>query len=81
MIHYKHYHDINEGYKVSIADVAYINKGDEELVKELNSANIYFSLAGYSGWNTSSNTLGTALTHLIINIHNGYTKSLRNKLE
>jgi len=68
------------GKKVSIADVAKINRGDSELVKLLCDEGIFFKLAGYAGWNTSSNTLGTSLAHLIINIHNGYTKSLRKHL-
>lgn len=71
---------INAGYKVSIADVSLINRGDIELVKELANEDIYFKLAGYSGWNTSSNTLGTALTHLVININYGFTSSLETHL-
>lgn len=71
---------VQKGYKVSIADVAKINRGDVELVKELNNQGVILNLAGYSGWNTSSNTLGTALSHLIINIHYGYTKALRRHL-
>ena len=71
---------LDNGYKVSIADVAKINRGDVELVQELDKSGIILDLAGYSGWNTSSNTLGTALSHLIINIHYGYTKALRRHL-
>ena len=71
---------VKSGYRVSIADVAKINRGDVELVKELDARNLILNLAGYSGWNTSSNTLGTALSHLIINIHYGYTKALRRHL-
>ena len=71
---------VTKGYRVSIADVAKINRGDVELVKELDFRRLILKLAGYSGWNTSSNTLGTALAHLIINIHYGYTKALRKHL-
>ena len=71
---------IETGNKVSIADVSIINRGELELVKELGNEGIYFDLAGYSGWNTSSNTLGTALTHLIINIHYGFTPALQTHL-
>ena len=71
---------INQGYKVSIADVSICNMGDIELVVEIAKENIYFDLAGYSGWNTSSNTLGTAITHLVININYGYTKALEKHL-
>ena len=71
---------INSGHKVSIADVSLINRGDIELVEELSKKDLYFKLAGYSGWNTSSNTLGTALTHLVININYGFTESLETHL-
>lgn len=71
---------IEKGYKVSIADVAMINRGDFELVKELCDNDIFFKLAGYAGWNTSSNTLGTALAHLVINIHYGFTATLEKHL-
>ena len=71
---------IDNGLRVSIADVAMINRGDCELVKELCDNNLFYKLAGYAGWNTSSNTLGTALAHLVINIHYGFTESLEKHL-
>ena len=71
---------IDNGMMVSIADVAKINRGDYELVKELCENNLFFKLAGYAGWNTSSNTLGTALAHLVINIHCGFTHALQKHL-
>lgn len=71
---------IGNGLRVSIADVAMINRGDFELVKELCDNNLFYKLAGYAGWNTSSNTLGTALAHLVINIHYGFTKALEKHL-
>lgn len=67
---------INANKKVSIADVAKINRGDKELVYELCKRDLFFKLSGYAGWNTSSNTLGTALTHLVININYGSSASL-----
>ena len=71
---------IDKGYKVSIADVAMINRGDLELVKELCDNDLIYKLAGYAGWNTSSNTLGTALASLVINVHYGYTKALEKHI-
>ena len=71
---------IDNGYKVSIADVAMINRGDLELVKGICDNNLIYKLAGYAGWNTSSNTLGTALASLVINIHYGYTKALEKHI-
>lgn len=66
--------------KVSIADVAKINRGDQELVSKLTNKNMFFDLSGYAGWNTSSNTLGTALTQLVININYGNSPSLKRHL-
>lgn len=46
-----------------IADVAYANGGDIEFVKMLDKENLLMEVASYAGWNTSSNTLGTAIPH------------------
>lgn len=45
-----------------IADVAFANGSDLELIKLLRQKKLLFKLAGYAGWNTSSNTLGTCIT-------------------
>ena len=71
---------VAKGYRVSIADVALINRADNELIEEMSRQDIFFELAGYSGWNTSSNTLGTALTHLVLNINYGFTTALEKHL-
>lgn len=52
---------IQKNIKVAIADVAYANMGDLELIKLLDKENILFKVLSYAGWNTSSNTLGTTL--------------------
>lgn len=46
---------------VIIADVAYANGGDYHLFKLLKQKGLLFKLSAYAGWNTSSNTIGTAL--------------------
>ena len=71
---------LKQNKNVSIADVAKINRGDSELVRKLCEENIFFDLSGYAGWNTSSNTLGTALAHLIISVNYGKLNSLRKHL-
>ena len=50
---------------VGIADVAYCNQSDRELVKYLSNENMLFNIHAYAGWNTSSNTLGTVISGLI----------------
>lgn len=53
---------LGEGKVVAVGDVAYCNRGDEELIRILNSENLLMRLSSYAGWNTSSNTIGTALS-------------------
>ncbi|PZD74518.1 hypothetical protein C1752_00687 [Acaryochloris thomasi RCC1774] len=51
----------NLGKSVAIADVAFANGGETELVEMLDDAALWDSLLAYAGWNTSCNTLGTVL--------------------
>lgn len=57
---------IARGVSVVISDSYYANGGDLELFKWLKDYDLLFSVAGYAGWNTHSNTLGTALSQGII---------------
>lgn len=50
-----------EGKVVTIADNAYANGGEIEFFRMLNSSGLLLLLDGYAGWNTSANTLGTAI--------------------
>lgn len=54
------------GKTVAIADIAWLNKGDTELVSLLYKENLMLSIHAYAGWNTSSNTTGTALCQAIL---------------
>jgi hypothetical protein len=53
---------IAEGRIVTIADNAYANGGDLQLIQLLNQNQLLNQIAGYAGWNTSANTLGTAIS-------------------
>ena len=53
--------DLKRNIPVTIGDNAYANGGEIELLAMLNRKDILFKLAGYAGWNTSSNTIGTAI--------------------
>lgn len=63
---YGHYALKRLGKPVALADVAYANGGDLQLLKLLRQKGMLFDLAGYAGWNTSSNTLGTVIAQMMI---------------
>lgn len=48
---------------VVFADIAYANGGDPALVELMSNKGLLYKVAGYSGWNTSSNSLGTCIPH------------------
>lgn len=52
---------VAQGKKCVIADVAFINGGETELIYMLDDAGIMDKLYGYAGWNTVCNTMGTAV--------------------
>lgn len=65
--------DVKSGKAVAIADIAYLNGGDIELTKTVSEKIGLLSLAGYSGWNTSSNSLGTVICQSIFYCFYGKT--------
>jgi len=55
---------------IVFADIAYCNGGDPLLLRLLKQKGLLWKLAGYAGWNTSSNTIGTCLPmSMIVNIY------------
>jgi len=65
---------------VAVADIAYANGADKELVHMLEAKNLLMKIASYAGWNTSSNTLGTAIPHGISYWLNGKSDQLNSFL-
>lgn len=55
---------LSEGRAVAVADVAYANGADRDLIDVLTRAVDLSDLAGYAGWNTAGNSLGTAIAQL-----------------
>ena len=53
------------GKNVGIADVLYCNRGDMKLFKKLYEEKMLSTIDAYAGWNTSSNTLGTAIANSV----------------
>lgn len=65
--------DVKGGRLVAVSDQAYLNGGDKELTERLSEKIGVLSLAGYAGWNTSSNTLGTVICQSILRYFYGDT--------
>lgn len=53
---------------VAIADVAFTNGGETELVELLDDASLWDSILAYAGWNTCCNAIGTVLATAIIGL-------------
>lgn len=71
---------IKEGKAVSIGDNAFANGADLELIALLNKRSLLLKVAGYAGWNTSSNTLGTSIAQGVLYLYRGDTVQYRDFL-
>ena len=56
---------LTNGRVTAIADGAYCNGGDAELMELLSEKIRLLDLSAYAGWNTSSNTLGTVICQAV----------------
>ena len=65
--------DILAGRAVAVADVAYCNGADVKMTRLMENAFSFLDLAGYAGWNTSSNALGTVIAQSVIHYFYGNT--------
>ena len=63
-----------QGKIVTIADNAYANGGDLQVLRLLNANNLLMKVDGYAGWNTSANTIGTAIAEAVDAYHYNITK-------
>lgn len=72
------------GVPVGLADLVYLNRADAGLVAEMMERVPLSRLEAYSGWNTASNALGTAIAQVVthrVAHHVGSTMSLERALE
>ncbi|MDB1956159.1 DUF4127 family protein [Clostridium tertium] len=74
---------INLGKKVSIADLAFSNGGDEYLIKRLKEENLLLKVIAYGAWNTAGNAMGTSIAHgnIISNINSNNNLNFKKSLE
>lgn len=56
----------DQGKRVAIADVAFANGGETELIQLLDDVAAWDEVLAYAGWNTNCNTLGTVLATAIL---------------
>lgn len=59
-------HYLKQGKVVAVADSAYANGADLELISMLDEQNLITKLAAYRGWNTNCNTLGSVIGTAVI---------------
>ena len=61
---------IEQNKRVAVADVAFCNGSDDELMRILSKKGVLLKLCSYAGWNTSGNTLGTVISYAIAKLDN-----------
>lgn len=71
---------IDKGKNVILADCAYSNGGDYQLIKLLDKYRVLDKLKAYYGWNTHCNSLGTALSQGIITAFDENKKNIKKTL-
>jgi len=57
---------LDSGKLVAVADVAWPNTADTELTRLMQKERLMLRVHAYAGWNTSSNTTGTALCQAVL---------------
>ncbi len=59
-------HYIEDGHMVALADVAVGNGSDHPFMKLVGRSGLLHDIAAYAAWNTSGNSMGTAVSHAVI---------------
>ncbi len=69
---------LNQGKQVIVADCAYANGGDKELITLLDEERLLDRLLSYKGWNTNCNSLGTTLCQGVLGLQGNKQKIIEN---
>ncbi|NEQ98191.1 MAG: DUF4127 family protein [Cyanothece sp. SIO2G6] len=67
--------------QVAIADIAFANGGETELVELLDETQLWDGILAYAGWNTCGNTLGSVLSMAILGMNGGPMAVRANQLQ
>ncbi|NET38819.1 MAG: DUF4127 family protein [Cyanothece sp. SIO1E1] len=67
---------LTAGYQVAIADVAFTNGGETELVQLLDDTALWEQTLAYAGWNTSCNTIGTVLATALMGLESDHPQAI-----
>ncbi|MGC0252461.1 DUF4127 family protein [Pseudactinotalea sp. Z1748] len=60
-----------QGRPVAVADAAHANGADPSLIRALREGQVLEDLAGYAGWNTAGNSIGSALAQGLAHLVGG----------
>ena len=71
---------VRGGKRVAVADCAYANGGELDLIVRLDAAGILDKLISYKGWNTACNTIGTSLAQGIFALDTPETPAVKANL-
>ncbi|MUV36983.1 hypothetical protein JNUCC1_00789 [Lentibacillus sp. JNUCC-1] len=71
---------MNNGKKVIVADSAYANGGDFELINLMDKKVLLDSVLSYKGWNTNCNTLGSTISQGVLGLNGDPEKIQENVL-
>ena len=71
---------IQQDIPVAIADVAFANGGETELIELLDDNGCLDKIIAYAGWNTNCNTLGTAIASGILSLGSDNTQAIQTNI-
>lgn len=69
---------IEQGKSIIVADSAYANGGDYQLIKLMDEEGILDKVLSYKGWNTNCNTLGTTISQGCLGLYSRRDKIVEN---